>query len=253
VFGTPSANETVVLFGDSHADHWSTPLVEIARKDRFRLVTYMKSSCRATRMTARSFRLKRDYIECDEWRERAIKEIVTMKPQLVIISQLSISLLDDELGDLSQRALRKQKWAEGVKSTVEALSNAGIEVVFLRDVPTHKLYLDKCVARALWQNKDPSVCDTPRVDAADDSDSAIERKIVTGIRNTRYVDLTNLFCDDTLCHAMIDGKLVFRDRHHIATPYAASLAAPLERAVFRGTSVDIVNSQPPSDNPPGPS
>ena len=35
VFGTPSANETVVLFGDSHADHWSTPLVEIARKDRF--------------------------------------------------------------------------------------------------------------------------------------------------------------------------------------------------------------------------
>jgi hypothetical protein len=59
-----------------------------------------------------------------------------------------------------------------------------------------------------------------------DADSAIERDIISKIRNARYVDLTNLFCDDTRCHAMVDGRLVFRDRHHIAAPYAASLAAP---------------------------
>ena len=35
VFGATSSNETVVLFGNSHADHWSTPLVAIARKDNF--------------------------------------------------------------------------------------------------------------------------------------------------------------------------------------------------------------------------
>ena len=68
-----------------------------------------------------------------------------------------------------------------------------------------------------------------------DADSAIERDIITKISNARYVDLTNLFCDATRCHAMIDGKLAFRDRHHIAAPYAASLAEPLERAIFMGT------------------
>lgn len=65
-----------------------------------------------------------------------------------------------------------------------------------------------------------------------DADSAIERDIITKISNARYVDLTNLFCDATRCHAMIDGQLAFRDRHHIAAPYAASLADPLERAIF---------------------
>jgi peptidoglycan/LPS O-acetylase OafA/YrhL len=232
VFGAPSARDTVVLFGDSHADHWSSPLDEIAKREDFRLVTYLKSSCRATRLTTHSWRLKRDYTECDEWRELAIKQIVEMKPRLVIISQLSISHLEEEIEDPEERPLRKKQWADGIGSTVGALSDAGINVVYLRDVPTHSTYIDKCVARAVWQKRSPSVCDTPRAAAADDRNSAIEKGIVTRIRNARYVDMTAHFCGETRCYAMVDGRLAFRDRHHIATPFAESLAEPLERAIF---------------------
>ena len=38
----------------------------------------------------------------------------------------------------------------------------------------------------------------------------------------------------------IDGKLTFRDRHHIATPFAATLAAPLQRAIFGETSLSAL-------------
>src|SRR5258705_6328540 len=109
----------------------------------------------------------------------------------------------------------------------------------MRDVPFNKRYVDKCVARALWQGRNASVCDAPRAAAVGDDDSRIERTIVTKIGKARYVDLTNLFCDATRCHAMIGGRLVFRDRHHIAAPYAASLAAPLERAIFGYGNQDI--------------
>ncbi|UXN61346.1 acyltransferase family protein [Phyllobacterium zundukense] len=247
VFGSASSNTKVVLFGDSHADHWSTPLVDIAKKDNIRLVTYLKSSCRATRITTRDSKLRRDYTECNDWRELAIKEIIAMKPQTVIISQLSISHLTDEIGDPSEYSARKKEWADGIRSTVEVLSNAGIKVVFLRDVPTHTSYLDKCVARALWQGRDPSVCDTPRAAAADDSDAETEKGIISGIKNARYIDMTEFFCSNTICHAMIDGKLTFRDRHHIATPYAESLAAPLERAIFKQTIAGSVKSEPVSE------
>jgi len=233
VFGSPSSGQTVVLFGDSHADHWSTPLVAIAKKDDFRLVTFMKSSCRATRITTRVWSLKRTYSECDDWRELALRQIVAMKPNMVIISQFSISNIYLEVLDPSEYPEHRRKWAEGLKSTVETLSKAGIQVVFLRDVPFNKRNVEKCVARALWQGQGPSVCDSSRAAAAGDDVSAIERKIVSKIRNARYVDLTSLFCDNKRCHAMMDGKLVFRDRHHLAAPYAASLAAPLERAIFR--------------------
>ncbi|MEK1889781.1 MAG: acyltransferase family protein [Phyllobacterium sp.] len=247
VFGARSSNETIVLFGDSHADHWSTPLVDIAKRDNIRLVTYMKSSCRATRITTRNSKLQRDYTECDDWRERAIKEIIAMKPQTVIISQLSISHLSEEIGDPSEYQVRKKQWAQGMKSTIEALSNAGIKVVYLRDVPTHTSYLDKCVARALWQQRDPSVCDTPRTVAADDDDAQTEKAIISSIRNARYIDMTDYFCDHTLCHAMIDGKLTFRDRHHIATPYAEFLAAPLEQAIFKRTIATTLKAHPISE------
>ncbi|MDW6024697.1 acyltransferase family protein [Mesorhizobium sp. BAC0120] len=235
VFGSPSSKETIVLFGDSHADHWSTPLIEIAKKENFRLVTYMKSSCRATRVSTRDNKLKREYTECNDWRERALKEIIAMRPQMVILSQISINHLDEEVGSPSEIPARRAEWARGVKSTVQELSDAGIHVVYLRDVPTHTSFLDKCVARALWQNRNPSVCDTPRSIAIDEEDAVTEKAIVSSIRNARFVDMTGFFCSDTLCHAMIDGKLTIRDRHHIATPYAEILASPLERAIFGGT------------------
>ncbi|KXF75125.1 acyltransferase [Paramesorhizobium deserti] len=243
VFGASMSDKTVVLFGDSHADHWSTPLIEIAKKEGFRLITYMKSSCRATRMTTYNIKLRRDYTECDDWREQAIKEIIAMKPQMVIVSQLSISHLDEEISDPSEYPLRKQQWAEGITSTAEELSDVGIDVVYLRDVPTHKSYIDKCVARALWQKREPSVCDTPRAEAMDDADAKTEREIIARVENARYVDMTDLFCSETTCQAMIDGKLTFRDRHHIATPYAASLAAPMERAVFENQMAHIQNGR----------
>ncbi|WP_271895896.1 acyltransferase family protein [Candidatus Phyllobacterium onerii] len=247
IFGSQSSSQTIVLFGDSHADHWSTPLIDIAKKDDIRLVTYLKSSCRATRVTTWSIKLKRDYTECDEWRDLAIKEMIAMRPQLVIISQLSISHLNEEISDSSELSPRRRQWADGIKSTIQPLVDAGIKVVFLRDVPTHKAYLDKCVARALWQGRDPSICDTPRAAALNEGDAKIEKGIVSSIQNASYVDMTSFFCSDTLCHATIDGKLMFRDRHHIATAYAESLAGPLERAILKPAIAGAVKSQPASE------
>ncbi|RUX99825.1 acyltransferase, partial [Mesorhizobium sp. M7A.F.Ca.US.005.03.2.1] len=60
-FGPADATRTIVLFGDSHADHWSTPLIEAARRNHTKVVTYLKSSCRASRLSTFNTVLKRDY------------------------------------------------------------------------------------------------------------------------------------------------------------------------------------------------
>ena len=118
VFGAAASDRTVVLFGDLHADHWSTPLAEIASKDNFRLVTFMKSSCRATRITTRVASLKRVYTECDDWRELALRQIIAMKPDMVIISQFSIANRYLEVVDPSEDAAQRREWAAGLKSTL---------------------------------------------------------------------------------------------------------------------------------------
>ncbi|TKB31222.1 MAG: acyltransferase, partial [Mesorhizobium sp.] len=111
-------------------------------------------------------------------------------------------------------------------------SQAGLKVAFIRDVPFNGMFVDTCVARALWRGQPPSVCDAPRTDAANDAVAAVERDIVRTIPNATYIDMTDRFCDSTTCHVFIDGKLAYRDRHHMATPFAQTLEPPVERALF---------------------
>ncbi|TKB22939.1 MAG: hypothetical protein E5W69_09170, partial [Mesorhizobium sp.] len=56
--------------------------------------------------------------------------------------------------------------------------------------------------------------------------------IVRSTPNAAYIDMTDRFCDQTTCHVFIDGKLAFRDRHHLATPFAETLEPAVERALF---------------------
>jgi len=231
VFGAADAAHTIVLFGDSHADHWSTPLVEAAKRNDTRVVTYLKSSCRASRLSTFSPALKRDYTECDAWREQAITDIIHAKPRLVVISEFSIGNLTRDMPKASRKA-ETARWQAGLRSTLQAFSRAGVETAVIRDVPINDSFADACVARALWWRAAPSRCDTPRADAANDGAAAAERAIVHSVPDTLYVDLTDRFCGPTSCHVVIGGKLAFRDRHHLATAFAETLEGPLERALF---------------------
>ncbi|PWJ94687.1 peptidoglycan/LPS O-acetylase OafA/YrhL [Mesorhizobium loti] len=232
VFGAADAAHTVVLFGDSHADHWSTPLIEAAKRNDTKVVTYLKSSCRASRLSTFNTVLKRDYTECDAWREQAIADIIRAKPRLVVISEFSIGNLTRDMPTAGRRA-ETARWQAGLRSTLQAFSRAGVETAVIRDTPINDSFADSCVARALWWREAPSPhCDTPRTDAANDSTAAAERAVVASVPDTRYVDLTNHFCGPTACHVVIGGKLAFRDRHHLATAFAETLEGPLERALF---------------------
>jgi len=234
VFGDrDGAQRTIALFGDSHADHWSTPLIEAAKKDDYQVVTWLKNSCRASRLTVWSSRLKRDYTECDRWREQAIGEIIQARPALVVISELALTSGRKMTARKSDTASQDANWRAGLRSTLTTLSKAGLKVAFIRDVPFNDEHVDTCVARALWRGEAPSLCDQTRAYAANDAMAAVERAIVQSVPGASYIDLTSQFCDARTCHVFIGGKLAFRDRHHLATPFAETLEPVVERAVLR--------------------
>ncbi|TPL49904.1 acyltransferase family protein [Mesorhizobium sp. B2-4-6] len=230
VFG--DGQRLIALFGDSHADHWSTPLIEAGRKNGYRVVTWLKNSCRASRISVWSSELKRPYSECDRWREQAIAEIIEARPALVVISELALTSGRKMAGRGGDMRRQDADWRAGLRSTLTSLSKAGLKVAFIRDVPFNNANVDTCVARALWRDETPSRCDQKRAYAANDAMAAVERDIVDSIPNAAYVDLTDRFCSATICHVFIDGKLAFRDQHHMATPFAESLEPEVEKRVI---------------------
>ncbi|MER8829974.1 acyltransferase [Mesorhizobium sp. M0938] len=238
VFGAKNAEQSIALFGDSHADHWSTPLIEAATKNNYKVVTWLKSACRASRLTVWSSKLKRNYTECDQWREQSIKEIIALRPSLVVISEISLTSSRKLSPEAQESDSLDQDWRAGLRATLEAFSQAGLKVAFIRDVPFNGMFVDTCVARALWRGQTPSVCDAPRTDAANDAVAAVERDIVRAVPNATYIDMTDRFCDAKTCHVFIDGKLAYRDRHHMATPFAQTLELPVERALFSNVAAE---------------
>ncbi len=196
------------------------------------MITWLKSSCRASRLTIWSSKLKRDYAECDQWREQSIKEILALRPALVVISEIALTSSRKMSAGKDEPDSQDAEWKAGLRSTLETFSKAGLKVAFIRDVPFNDEQVDTCVARALWRGEAPSLCDQTRAYAANDAMASVERDVVRSIPNASYVDMTDQFCNQTTCHVFIGGKIAFRDRHHLATAFAETLEGPLEKVLF---------------------
>ena len=86
VYGDHGGTITVALVGDSHAAHWFPAIELLARQRGWRLVPFTKFSCVFVDMRIWSPRLKREYTECEAWRERVVDRLVALRPDLVIVA-----------------------------------------------------------------------------------------------------------------------------------------------------------------------
>jgi peptidoglycan/LPS O-acetylase OafA/YrhL len=224
VFGVASSPLTVVLFGDSHAAEWSTPLVSIAEAEGWRLVTYLKASCAAADIPVYSMLLHRYMNECADWRTRAMDEITRLRPNVVIVSEYSHHYMN--VSRQSGRTLSMSDWASGLKKSVTTLRGAGSLVVLLRDSPSPAVDMRNCLENAEWRGVRQN-CDIPQAVAIDPVQTATERQLASTIPGVHFIDLTSRFCDGATCPAWRNGVLVYRDDSHITVNFAASLNEPL--------------------------
>lgn len=221
-FGSTNSNKTIVLFGDSHADQWSTALAAFADENDARLVTFLKSSCAVSDVPVHNLRLRRTFEECYSWRAAALVSILDLKPDVVLISQFSNGYVPGRMG------LSFDEWGKGLATTLSALSAAGIETVVIRDTPTPGGNAFLCVSRAIRRGQETDVCSTPVNEAVAQNITAVEKRWVEQTANAHFVDLTDDFCPDTLsCPALLHGTLVYKDRNHISSAIANDMTAHL--------------------------
>jgi peptidoglycan/LPS O-acetylase OafA/YrhL len=239
-FGAASSPVTIVLFGDSHADQWSTPLAAIADAEGWRLVTYLKSSCPVADIPVYNGRLHRVIRECAPWRERTIDAIGQLHPNLVVVGEFSGDYIRSRPAPGSKPTTRAV-WAAGLKRSLTKLQERGSSIVLLRDIPTLHWEMRECLQNALWRGAS-TTCDVPRGLAINSELTQAETQLAASIQDVHFVDMTAQFCNQTTCPAEINGIPVYRDRSHMTNKFSATLAEPL-RAVL----LDLLH---PSQNRP---
>jgi peptidoglycan/LPS O-acetylase OafA/YrhL len=223
VYGDPNGSTTVVLVGDSHAAQWFPALERLAEEQGWRLLPMTKSACSAADITVWNPALSRAYTECEAWREAVIDRIVAERPDLVLLatSRGHWPIVNGEILKRGDEAREPMQAAIG--RTIERIEDSAGAVAIIADTPRAPLDPPVCLSSHL---DDVTECATPRAQAFDSDWFEAERATAEETR-AGFVDMTPWVCPADPCPVVIGRYLVYRDTHHITTPYAVALRSRL--------------------------
>jgi len=218
VYGDPSSETTVVLFGDSHAMQWFPALNRLAKERNWRLVGLTKSACPPAEVHIYNASLRRAYRECDEWRERILGRIAQEEnPSLVVTSSLP-TYGPREDGKRLPKEAGRQAMVAGYASTLKKLRSTGAAVALIEDVPHPDKNIPQCVSRSLDRLQE---CATPKSKAF--AYPRVNSRAAEQIEGVRLIDPTPVICLEKTCPAVIGDALVYRNGAHLTATYVRTL------------------------------
>ncbi len=226
--GVPAeqATETIAVVGDSHAVHWLDAIERIADEQRWHIVTYFKGSCPFTQAVRRTNATNSD--SCVEWNRRVVEDLGSRTD----ITRVFVSA-SSKNGFVGLDANDEDGLEAGVQGYLAAWSllPATVQHVYvLRDIPRPRPDVIDCLARlSLSQQLAPGACAQPADEALLVDPEAIAAE-GAGPKVTS-VDLSDFFCRDGQCLAVIGNAVVYRDGHHMTASYSKSLAPYLWRQI----------------------
>jgi peptidoglycan/LPS O-acetylase OafA/YrhL len=217
-FGDPNASVNVALVGNSHAGEWVTPLEVLAKRNGWRITTYLASQC-AFADVAQTFDTSAHSQACLGWVHRTTKRLIGGHYDLVVmVNRISVTAVGM---NLSQSEAAYQR---GYETELKAMHAAHLSVIGVRDTPAPGRSVPDCLAahpgdysacngtRSKWLPKEPLIA------------------AIASIKDPRItaVDLTDYICGPRICAAAVGSVPVYFDGSHLTATYAGTLAPYLD-------------------------
>lgn len=215
VYGNKNGAFTVALVGDLHGAHWFPAVQAIANARGWRLLPFIKLSCRFLDMPLYSHWYQRMYTECDTWRKLVVARLQTIKPDLVIFA----SIRDRVTSDATDPDPVHQ--GEAMARLIQQVPGAKAILV---DTPISKYAVPSCLSR---HRSDVRPCETPRGYALGSSPGIVETTAAVML-DAALIDLTPYICSGDPCPVVLRGMIVYRDSYHMTATFSTSLRAILE-------------------------
>jgi peptidoglycan/LPS O-acetylase OafA/YrhL len=232
----PADAKAVLLFGDSHAAQWVPAVQPVAAGRGLALLAWTKSSCPSADVTIWNPAARGPYRECDVWREAVFARLASVRPALVIVSNLvddTTEIVDRTNGRTLSGPEASAAFDAGLVRTLTRLQAAGMTVVLLRDNPRPRHDVIAC----LYSTSDPSRCERPRNQAIPSMARDASAALAVGVP---VWDLNSAICWQLSCPVVVmladppRVQVVYRDDNHLTASFASSLAPALEQAWSQG-------------------
>jgi peptidoglycan/LPS O-acetylase OafA/YrhL len=227
IYGDSSGSRTIVLIGDSHAFQWVSAFDSLGKRRHWRVLVLAKQGCPIARLPVVNPKTKRPYIECDEWRTEALRELRSTSVDAIFATQ--------ENRYMRQASDLKVAWNEALGQLVRN----GAPVVYMRDTPYPGIDVPECISGSMdaWVR-----CARP-IKSAVWPDPVAVRLRLRPMDDVEVWDPTPALCPEDSCPVVWDGILMYMDHSHMSTTFARALAPSLEQAIaaLPGVSTALSN------------
>ena len=220
VYGDPTSQTSVVLFGDSHAGAWFPALQEISLERHWRLVIFTKAGC-----TPPEVKL---YQDCGIWRTNTESQIAAIHPAIVFVSWARwIAGKAKALPGVPTG--HGGPWQDGVAAIFSFLHRSAGRVIFMSDVPTLKFGAAHCIEH--HPTDVPRCNETTRQSAiALPQIRSAEFQLATKL-GVDAIDPIPWFCTPETCPVLVRNMLVYWDSAHMTAAWSSFIAPVLNTAI----------------------
>ncbi|MET9630176.1 acyltransferase family protein [Lentzea sp. NPDC006480] len=226
--GGSATAQKVWLVGDSHAQHWQPAIFEVARERKWVLKFSYLGACPVANVRVTEFIgapvTAEQADQCATWSTQLSDMIANEKPALVVTSFFA---REETVDDGSGRSQAEQ-YREGVQPLWRKWTDAGARVIVLADPPYNTA--DRTADCVALHPKKPEACAAAR-EQANSFDAMAEAARTADNPGVSLIDLTDYFCDQKKCYAVIGNVAVYYDYNHLNSEFSRSLAPMIAKAI----------------------
>jgi hypothetical protein len=220
--------KTVWLIGDSHAQQWQSPLIDMARERHWVLKLSYVGGCPFARIQFSGYAVpgadKTGEQACMDWTAKMADVIADDEPSAVVMTFYARKEFADDGSGRSQT----EQYRDGLEPYWRKWTDAGARVVVLADPPLNGAVREvDCV---VINPTDPKVCAVDR-EVAQPPDPLVEATRSADMRHVSLVDLTDYFCDKRRCYAVVGNVAVYFDANHLNREFSRSLKPMIEKSL----------------------
>ena len=224
VYSNPEGEKTAVLVGDSMAKSLSDGFTSAAENLEMKSFVFSMPGCAFLREDSPVMRNE----TCSPWRENVFDAIRFLKPDVLVIANLS-SLYLDILQQTNTPESSVDIWVQELSATINASSLQVKALLLVQPPPKFQkdVKYDISLLRPIGEPES-----TTEVIARRAKENAIEQTLV--VRKEAHLKVLNfddVFCAASTCSQVIEGQLMFEDGDHLTPQGSLLLVGRIEEAI----------------------
>lgn len=203
IFGDASVEPRIALVGGSHAVNFLIPLDSVAQNRGLRVDTYFKQGCPVRFIPGNDS-------SCETWSRAVVAQLIADEVDAVVVTGTRPHA--ENGGDYVPESYTRV-WDE--------LVGAGISVVAIRDTPWLPFNGPECIE--VFGAAGCTVARSQVLSEPNPLDVVAESMDLVHV-----IDLSDIFCDDSTCSAVIGNVQAYIDDNHLTETFSATLTSPLD-------------------------